>query len=715
MIYFYINRGLIMSYILTDPENQWKSIRQRYQGKNRYAFRKLDVDWQKYNIKDYLFTHDTACCSVETQKNGYWLKPACFELVNANGNAWTNPVLLASFKTFIGGDNFLQHCQLPALSKGKILDAIIRPVKHHSEKYNEDANVYYVDILIATDRKHVNLIDRIQSGKLTGLSMGCGKSDCKISMSDGSYKDIIDIQIGDEVLTHKGRVRKVTNLFQFDVQEVPLYKLYANSLDKPVQLTGEHPVLIIKSQDIRCNTGFPCKLSTQQSQCKRNKKCNRDKSNYEYPMDFIPISQLKKGDYLVKSFDTEIKDIEQLSKEWCRLFGLYMGDGFLCWTLGKNNDGNNYKKNPCSVQFSFNLKEIWLKDLVFKLVKSIDQSIQIKTRQDVKRNALYVKVFSKKLAEEFFAFGNQGAHNKKFDEKIMKLPCEKQLQIIAGMFDTDGCFYEKTKALSWTTVSFALFNQLHLMLLRNKIANLQSSIYRKPGKNGVLYNKNQYSWQYTISISKSNNGIIPSIKNTNFGSEIKDYNQVSFFYKNYYLCPIKKIEKEYYTGKVYNFSVEEDNSYLVNNVAVHNCIAEVTQCSICGKKIYDGDRNCEHIDKHLGQLITCSDGKERICAELCGACDENGEYIQNSNKFIQQSWVENPAFSGSVINAFVQTPQYKKMRLQEKDELAKLFQGNLFERLKVADTDSKIALDIVKQYAKIEKINRISKNILDIM
>ncbi|MBR4315529.1 MAG: hypothetical protein IKP65_00965 [Alphaproteobacteria bacterium] len=80
---------------------------------------------------------------------------------------------MASFKTFIGGDNFLEHQQLPALSKGKILDAVLRPVKHHSNKYDEDADIYYCDVLVATDRKHENLIQRIESGELNTLSMGC--------------------------------------------------------------------------------------------------------------------------------------------------------------------------------------------------------------------------------------------------------------------------------------------------------------------------------------------------------------------------------------------------------------------------------------------------------------------------------------------------------------------------------------------------------------
>ena len=302
-----------VSGILVNPQEQWGRIKKDAMGKSRVAFRKLDVDWKKYNTKDYLFTHDTACCSVETEENGYWITPPCWELVNANGNAWTTPVLLASFKTFIGGENYLEHMQIPALSKGKILDAIARPVVHHSDKYG-DANIYVVDVLVATERKHESLIERIESGKLTTLSMG-----------------------------------------------------------------------------------------------------------------------------------------------------------------------------------------------------------------------------------------------------------------------TICCY---------------------------------------------------------------------------------------------------------------------------------------TTCSICGKVIGDNDKNCEHIDKHLGQMVTCQDGKDRICSELCGAVDENGNYIEDSNKFIEISWVSHPAFQGAVVNAFVETNEIKATREKEKDELAKLFEGNLFERLKVADTDSKIALKITKE---IGKVDRISGKIMDKM
>jgi len=127
------------------------------------------------------------CCSVKSEDNGYYIDPICSELVNNNGNAWTNEVLLATFRSFVGGDVFLEHIQIPELSKGKILDAVIRPVTHKNAIGSAD--VYWVDILTATHRKHTDLVKRITSGEMTSLSMGCSAnnvvcSKCGIVLTD---------------------------------------------------------------------------------------------------------------------------------------------------------------------------------------------------------------------------------------------------------------------------------------------------------------------------------------------------------------------------------------------------------------------------------------------------------------------------------------------------------------------------------------------------
>jgi hypothetical protein len=80
-----------------------------------------------------------------------------------NSDAWERKLLLACFKTFIGAENYVEHIQIPELSKGKIIDAAARNI----------GDSIYVDILIATNRKHKPLIEAITSGKIGTLSMGC--------------------------------------------------------------------------------------------------------------------------------------------------------------------------------------------------------------------------------------------------------------------------------------------------------------------------------------------------------------------------------------------------------------------------------------------------------------------------------------------------------------------------------------------------------------
>ena len=42
-----------------------------------------------------------------------------------------------------------------------------------------------------------------------------------------------------------------------------------------------------------------------------------------------------------------------------------------------------------------------------------------------------------------------------------------------------------------------------------------------------------------------------------------------------------------------------------------------------------------------------------MVAQLIGALDKNGKYIQGSCQFIEASWVQNPAFQGAVLNYFL--------------------------------------------------------------
>ena len=142
---------------------------------------------EQFDPNKYLLTHATIVCSVDVQTSNdpniklgkvldpntgkqinrkfadFRIEPACDKFINNNHDAWSQPVLMKSFRTFIAGHNFVEHVQKEEESKGRIIDAVARNI----------GESVYIDILIATNRRHAALVQDIESGKMSTLSMGC--------------------------------------------------------------------------------------------------------------------------------------------------------------------------------------------------------------------------------------------------------------------------------------------------------------------------------------------------------------------------------------------------------------------------------------------------------------------------------------------------------------------------------------------------------------
>ncbi len=140
------------------------------------------VVFQEYSPNDFMLSHCTIIASVDSEssqvplgkqvvdgfqinrKYSDWLiSPKTAKFINNNHDAWERKLLLSCFRTFIGGENYVEHIQIPEMSRGKIIDAAARDL----------GDSIYVDILVATNRQHRPLISAITSGQLQTLSMGC--------------------------------------------------------------------------------------------------------------------------------------------------------------------------------------------------------------------------------------------------------------------------------------------------------------------------------------------------------------------------------------------------------------------------------------------------------------------------------------------------------------------------------------------------------------
>jgi hypothetical protein len=122
--------------------------------------------------------------------------------------------------------------------------------------------------------------------------------------------------------------------------------------------------------------------------------------------------------------------------------------------------------------------------------------------------------------------------------------------------------------------------------------------------------------------------------------------------KGYMLRQIKTIDKLEFEGLVYNFEVEGDNSYIANDVAVHNCLIQYSFCSKCGQKAKDEAEQCEHVRFYRRNNFYDPTGKKRIIGEICGHKDD-----PSSVQFIDASWVRKPAFPGAVLRNIVSPPE----------------------------------------------------------
>lgn len=192
----------------------------------RVAGQQIVLD--QYDPNKFLLSHCSIIASVDTEAPvgmplgvqmvdgvqinrkypDFYVTTGTSKYINNNNDCWSRDVLLSSYKTFIGGENYVEHIQIPELSKGKIIDAAARDI----------GDSIYVDILVATDKKHKPLIEAISSGQLSTLSMGCHVAFTICTKCGNKAEDELQLcnhikyNKGNSFIDAMGRHRKIAEL-----------------------------------------------------------------------------------------------------------------------------------------------------------------------------------------------------------------------------------------------------------------------------------------------------------------------------------------------------------------------------------------------------------------------------------------------------------------------------------------------------------------------
>jgi len=368
---------------------------------------------------------------------------------------------------------------------------------------------------------------------------------------NNSVKKAKDVEVGDDVLTIDGTWRKVLQKFEreTDDEKENLFIIRGQGMEE-FGLTGEHPVLAVKA-----NRSFYGN--------KREKLSNYKKDSYD--LEWIDAEDLEKGDFIVLPKIKEKRDftISHFSDNLMRLFGYFVAEG-------------NVEKGKNRISIAFNSNEI---DYIQDVVDIIKNEFGIKSSiRNLKCNCSVIRFTDKRVSNLLKQHCGEMADKKLLSNEIMN--SANISEFLKGYFRGDGS--KSTGIYSMTTISENLYYQLKLILLKLGIGFTISIREGKIDKNGINHKK-----VFTIrirnytEIKKFNDLIGDKIE-----KDLKLFRKTSWFDDKFLYFPIKKTSITLYSGKVYNFEVEGNQTFVVADAIVHNCLPKDTKALLEFAKEY---------------------------------------------------------------------------------------------------------------------------------
>ena len=443
----------------------------------------------------------------------------------------------------------------------------------------------------------------------------CTLPDAQIKTPNGIRK-ISEINIGDTVFSHKGESRKVSHTFEREYMG-EMIKIRCNGRNNQLlQVTPNHNILVFRLDDISSKT----RLKSLNS-CAYDKDIDNfifekresligstkyDKTRLEW----IRADELKKGDYIFypkinyhsscEEYFIENKidflKIDRLKERFIieedRLFKkiknqtgtFFKGQKLFNKTsIEMTNDlaklmGYFVAEGCCSngaVMFSFHRDEIEYHEEIIVLMKKIFGDINYKKYFSKNKKSCVISFYCTVALEILEYLFGKGARNKRIPNFIFKINNDNKISFLHGLLNGDG-YYKRGNTIALSTASIDLANGVFDLFMT---IGIKSSVKSRIIKNG--YGKGRTYYSVNITNFKDSNKLFDCFKNTDDKTNnIRDCQNI-ILKDNFELVRVSKIENVNYSGMVYNIGVEEDNSYICENLAVHNCLPYL-EAAACG-------------------------------------------------------------------------------------------------------------------------------------
>ena len=406
-----------------------------------------------------------------------------------------------------------------------------------------------IDSLKPEEGKIYVLVNALGAGEY----WSCFPAGSMVKTAEGS-KPIEKIIPGELVLTHENRYRKVLNTQSYQRQElVDLVVSGIPKLEPALSATPNHEIRVItRDTMIRERSKYYYRRAETGASRAEGKQAMLEALTF----DWVPIGELRAGDYLAQPFPLE--EDSPLQEQWgdddfAFLFGLYTAEGCL-------SEDYSYKRERLTdplkgIYFVTSNKEL----ATLERLRSISQkySHALDVDEDPDTHSFRLGFTWAPLARALRDHIGRGATTKGLSDWILRMPRSWQKTFFAAYCSGDGHVSKCQKdagTIIITTASKKL--AMDLRLLGARLGWVVSSNGRHNTK-ATWYNGNPI---YSVVIS---------------GGQLRDSQERGgpegyIHPAGYLLSPIREVKFRDWEGTVYNLEVEEDNSYTANGIAVHN-------------------------------------------------------------------------------------------------------------------------------------------------
>ena len=380
--------------------------------------------------------------------------------------------------------------------------------------------------------KYKDIIDILFGG------FPCFVAGTKVLTEEG-FKNIEDVTLDNKLMTHTGKFQNIINLQRTNYSGL-LYKIQAK-YHTSFTTTEKHP-FYVREKTRQWNTETN-KYDYTYNQPEWKRAQNLTNNDY-FGMKINQNRIIPEFNFDRKINQHKTENIQIILNEldmWF-LMGYFVGDGWIEETLKK--DGRSMNK----IRFAINNKDY---EYVYRRISTILKITDKKCPSGSKCNKygcadfVWFNILKK--------FGKY-AHDKLIPELVQDAPKEYIEHFIDGYRTADGCI-TKNERYSFTTVSYNLAFGLQRLYL--KLGHLFSI-------NKVIVPKKTILEGRTV-----NQRDIYLVR----GYLRETKRQCSSFIENDYawFAPFKMEKIELENEPVFNFEVENDNSYCVENIISHNC------------------------------------------------------------------------------------------------------------------------------------------------